>query len=560
MLLLNKTLMKLARGSWPWILAIAGVGFLTLMGTTALAEIIAGFLGDLFQPQTALATAGSAVLAAGFTFLMQLLKGLLEYKAAARARESMRRQIFSKVLELDAGGIEKIGPVSAITASVDAVEQMQAYVSSYFPSLIYSAAAPVYLFFHLKKVSLPVAALVLAVALVLFPVNDLFCRRIEEIRKGYWKSLDDMTGYYMDSLRGLTTLKLFDRDREHSRILGEKADILNQKHQPVHEDQFHLLFGDRADDLWGHRGRAGRFRPGDRPGDITIAQGLVVLMLAYSYFSSAQRLMSASRSALTAISAAGKVEEILDMDTSRPCDRPLPADPVGFDGIRMEHVSYGYEGRSRALNDVSLAIPRGAVAAFPGFFVSLARILILVCAGVLTARGTDDPVGTIEFRDVTFAYPGTDKNILEHFSYTVRKGDRVGIAGESGAGKSTILRLLLRFYAPTAGEIRINGIPLEQISFAELHRRIAFLEQDTYLFDATIAENIGIARALLRDPGACLMDEPSSALDALHERELLHTLETEYAGKTLSLISHRQSTLAGCTRLLKMEQGKAIPQ
>lgn len=228
MLLLNKTLMKLARGSWPWILAIAGVGFLTLMGTTALAEIIAGFLGDLFQPQTALAIAGNAVLAAGFTFLMQLLKGLLEYKAAARARESMRRQIFSKVLELDAGGIEKIGPVSAITASVDAVEQMQAYVSSYLPSLIYSAAAPVYLFFHLKKVSLPVAALLLAVALVLFPVNDLFRRRIEEIREGYWKSLDDMTGYYMDSLRGLTTLKLFDRDREHSRILGEKADILNQ--------------------------------------------------------------------------------------------------------------------------------------------------------------------------------------------------------------------------------------------------------------------------------------------------------------------------------------------
>lgn len=111
-----------------------------------------------------------------------------------------------------------------------------------------------------------------------------------------------------------------------------------------------------------------------------------------------------------------------------------------------------------------------------------------------------------------------------------------------------------------AGEIRINGIPLEQISFAELHRRIAFLEQDTYLFDATIAENIGIARVLLRDPDVRLMDEPSSALDALHERELLHTLETEYAGKTLPLISHRQSTLAGCARLLKMEQGKAIPQ
>lgn len=99
-------------------------------------------------------------LAAIFTFLAQLLKGLLEYRTAAAARTSMRRMIFKKVLELDAGGIEKIGPVSAITASVDAVEQMQTYFSSYLPSLIYSVLAPIYLFFHLKDISLPVAALV----------------------------------------------------------------------------------------------------------------------------------------------------------------------------------------------------------------------------------------------------------------------------------------------------------------------------------------------------------------------------------------------------------------
>lgn len=166
-----------------------------------------------------------------------------------------------------------------------------------------------------------------------------------------------------------------------------------------------------------------------------------------------------------------------------------------------------------------------------------------------------------------------------------------------------MLRLLLRFYAPSSGHILINGIPLEQISFEELHRRIAFLEQDTYLFNATIAENIaiakpdaspeeirlaakragiadfidtlpdgyntdmgqmsarlsggerqriGIARILLRDPDVCLMDEPSSALDALHEKELLHTLQTEYTGKTLLLISHRASTLTGCNRILKI--------
>lgn len=196
-----------------------------------LVEIVEGFLGSLFQPQEILDTAWSAIgavfLAVVVTFLAQLAKGLLEYKAAAKARDSMRRRIFSKVLELDAGGIEKIGPVSAITASVDAVEQMQTYFSSYLPSLIYSLVAPIYLFFHLKDISLPIAVLLLVVSLLLLPLNNLFRRRIEEIRKTYWRSLDDMTGYYMDSLRGLTTLKLFDRDREHSRILGEKADMLN---------------------------------------------------------------------------------------------------------------------------------------------------------------------------------------------------------------------------------------------------------------------------------------------------------------------------------------------
>lgn len=87
MLLLNKTLLRLARGLWQWILAIAAVSFLTLVGTTALAEIVSQFLGSLFEPQVVLSTVKSAVgaafLASVFTFLAQLVKGLIEYKTAA---------------------------------------------------------------------------------------------------------------------------------------------------------------------------------------------------------------------------------------------------------------------------------------------------------------------------------------------------------------------------------------------------------------------------------------------------------------------------------------------
>lgn len=335
----------------------------------------------------------------------------------------------------------------------------------------------------------------------------------------------------------------------------------------------------------------------------------------------------------------------------------------GAGNRKMEDVMQANRQVNKAA--FGLTLHRQTIASFPNFFIYLARILILVCAGYLASKGIDHPVGTIaisftataslsssfsltfvvtslleaygaaerifkiedtlpqteepetpvicgeietiEFKDVTFAYPNAERRILDHFNYVIHKGDQIGIAGESGAGKSTLLRLLLRFYAPSEGQILINGIPLNQISFSELHQRIAFLEQDTYLFDMTIAKNIGIAkpeasmeeikdaarragiaefidtlpdgydtdmgqmsarlsggerqrigiaRILLRNPDICLMDEPSSALDALHEKELLHTLKTAYAGKTLLLISHRGSTLTGCNRILRAEDLK----
>ena len=275
-----------------------------------------------------------------------------------------------------------------------------------------------------------VALLLLAVSLVLLPVNNLFRCRIEQIRKTYWKSLDDMTGYYMDSLRGLTTLKLFDRDREHSRILGEKADILNKNINCFMKINFTsflvteaLIYAALVIALVDSCVRITK-------GSITISQALIVLMLSYSYFSSAQQLMSASHSALTAISAAGKVEEILDTDTTRPFAPSLPEDKEHFNGIRMEHVSYGYEGRARALQDVSLTIPKGSV---------------------------------------------------------------VALVGLSGCGKSTTASLLMRFCDAAAGHIYMDGKDYHSMKPEELRKHIAMVPQQVNLFSGTIRENLLLA-------------------------------------------------------------------
>lgn len=547
MLLLNKTLLRLARGLWQWILAIAAVSFLTLVGTTALAEIVSQFLGSLFEPQVVLSTVKSAVgaafLASVFTFLAQLVKGLIEYKTAAKARSTMRKTIFSKVMELDAGGIEKIGPTSAITAAVDAVEQIQAYFSSYLPSLIFSVIAPIYLFFHLKNISLIVAVLLLFVSLILFPLHNVFRGKIEALRKTYWRSLDDMTGYYMDGLRGLTTLKLFDRDREHSRVLGEKADVLNKNINAFMKINFTSFLVTELLIYAAITVSLVICITGMRNGDITIAQALTVLMLSYSYFSAIRQLMSASHSALTAISAAGKVEEILQTDTSRPYNPELPADPEHFDGIRMEHVSYGYEGRSRALQDVSLTIPRGS---------------------------------------------------------------SVALVGLSGCGKSTAASLLMRFCDPDQGTIFIEGKEYRSVTPQQLRTNIAMVPQQVNLFSGTIRENLlladpnandeklkealseaglgsflkmlpkgldsdvgnagaalsggqrqkmGIARALLSEAQYMIFDEATSSVDPQSEREIWETIGRLSKTRTLIIISHRMSTIQNANCIYVLEKG-----
>ena len=315
-----------------------------------------------------------------------------------------------------------------------------------------------------------------------------------------------------------------------------------------------------------------------------------------------------------------------------------------------------------------LTLHQQAVSSAPTFFVYLARILIVAVASWLAAGGAQNPVGTvvisfvatasfsstqslttvisslletyaaaerlfliedavpqvvepenpqpigpvseIRFEQVRFRYPGAPSYALDGFDLHIRAGETVGIVGESGIGKSTILRLLLRFWDPAAGKICINGVSLRDVSLSELYGRIAVLEQDTFLFDASIAENIalgrpqasmeeiiraarqagvhdfisalpdgyqtqmgqmgarlsggerqriGIARVMLQDPEVLVMDEPTSSLDALHEKELLATLHRYYTDKTVLIVSHRMSTLAGCDRVIRLEGGKAVP-
>lgn len=218
-----------------------------------------------------------------------------------------------------------------------------------------------------------------------------------------------------------------------------------------------------------------------------------------------------------------------------------------------------------------------------------------------------DKIEKIEFDHVSFRYHENSPYLLKDCSFILNKGDKIGIAGQSGIGKSTLIRLLLRFWDVEQGEIRINDIPIKQISLKSLHQRITVLEQNTLLFDDTIQANIalgkpdasyediekaakragihdlilslpkgyqtkmgqmndrlsggerqriGIARTLLMEPDVLVMDEPTSNLDVLNEKGLLEVLGKEYQDRTFLLVSHRRSSFTKCQKIFNIKDGK----
>ena len=213
-------------------------------------------------------------------------------------------------------------------------------------------------------------------------------------------------------------------------------------------------------------------------------------------------------------------------------------------------------------------------------------------------------IDKIEFINVSFSYPEINRKIIENMNLTINFKDEIGLVGESGIGKSTLIRLLLRFYDVTSVQILINGIDIKEYSLQDLRQRIGTLEQDTFLFNDSIAANIalgkpkatkeeivkaaqmagiheliislpeqydtmmgelqnrlsggekqriGIARVLLVDPDFLVMDEPTSSLDVINEKGLLKTLAEQFENKTWLIVSHRPSSLTGCDRVIKLE-------
>ena len=475
-------------------------------------------------------------------------RAMVAHRTAAMVQLELRKRLYARVAALGPSyfGLERTGAV--MISMIDGVEQLETYFGEYLPQLLVSFITPIVVLVLLAFLDFPVSALMFAFAMFTLFAPAVFQRWDAKSSMRRSKAYRGFAAEFLDSVQGLATLKAFGRSTERGRLLAERA------HEVFRSTMWVLATNSLTRGLTDTGiavGSAAVLAFGAwrvTQGQMSLDVLLVVLMMGIEVFRPQRDLRALLHNGMMGRAAADDIFTVLN---AHPKVEP-PAAPVELDG-------------------------------------PLAPV--------------------VEFDDVSFAYPGGRRAAHRRLSFRVEPGERVGFVGESGAGKSTIVRLLLRFYDPDEGAVRVGGHDLRALRPDDVYRNVAVVNQDTYLFHGTVEENlrfgrpdatgeeieaaahaanahefisrlpqgydsvigergirlsggqrqrIAIARALLRDAPILILDEALSAVDAENEAVIQSALDRLMQGRTTLIFAHRLSSVIGADRILVLDHGSIV--
>ncbi len=548
----DKRLWQLTRGLRGWI------GFSILLGLAASVVGIARFalLGVLLSHVFNGAGFAAVALPAAGVAAAVLLRGIVDHhrtmishRTATLVQEELRGRLYDKIAELGPAWFagERTGGV--MLSVVDGVEQLQTFFGQYVPQLCIAVLTPLAIFAFIAFWDVPVAAVMLVFALFTLVAPAVFIHVERRSSHGRQGALKAFGSEFLDGVQGLPTLKAFGQSAAYGRRLADRA-------RELCDSSLRVL-------------STGVMTRGITDCGVAIGAAAALALAAWRVSHGEMSIQ-----ALLIVLMAGT--EVF---------RPLR-------DLRMV-LHQGMLGQSAAA----------------GINALLATEPLVPAGSAAPARSSAPLLPTIAFEDVRFAYPGGRGDAHDGLSFTVAAGEKIGIVGPSGSGKSSVARLLLRLFDPQQGTIRIGGHDLRTLNPETVRGMIAVVHQDTYLFHGTVEENLrlgkpdadheeleaaardanahdfiaalpqgyataigergvvlsggqrqrlAIARALLRDAPILILDEALSSVDAENEAVIQQAIDRLSSGRTTLILAHRLSSVIGADRILVLDHGRVV--
>lgn len=561
---INKKLLRYVKTMYLYIVIVGILGLLTALCIVAQAHFIAQIINGAFLLKQSLPILqGAFIILLGVLLIRALLiwgGEVITNAVSCRVKSDLRGRLFSYLFKL--GPLYTRGERSGeiVNTSADGVETLDAYFIQFFPQLTTTLIIPAVVLIAVFKFDL-LSGIVLLLTWPILPIfMILIGMQANAMTKKRWQILSQLSAHFLDVLQGLTTLKLFGRatvqEETIRRVSEQYGDITMKVLRVAFLSSFVMEMGATLSTAIVAVEVGLRLLYGGIP----FSSALFILLLAPEFYLPLRSLGTQFHASMDSAASAERIFDILET--------PLPTQTQD-------------------------AVPMGE----PG------------------ARKVTPPLlfsGQLAFQDVHYSYPSTEegqttRKALQGISFSVQPGQRVAFVGTSGAGKTTIASLLLRFMEPTSGTIAIDDRPIQQLSAQEWRKMVAWQPQHPYVFNTTIAENIrlgradapmedvikvaqaadmhdfiqtlpqgydtiigergtrlsggqvqrlSLARAFLKDAPILIVDEATSTLDIESEARVFQTIDKVLKDRMVLIIAHRLNTIQDADQIIVLQEGR----
>lgn len=523
---------------YQWLMLVLNILLITVL-TWLLAALLSG---AQLSSGAIVIVIGTAVLVIVLRHYLGILAAISSERASHAVKQQLREKIYRKLLSLGGSYHERVSTSEIVQVSVEGVDQLETYFSSYLPQFFYSMLAPVTLFVALVFVNWK-AAVVLFVCVPLIPISIAAVQTFaKKLLSRYWGQYTSLGDHFLENLQGLTTLKIYQADERQQRIMNEEAEKFRRITMKVLTMQLNSI---TIMDLVAFGGAAlgiGIAVWELHSGTITLQAALMTILLAAEFFLPMRTLGSFFHIAMNGMAASDKIFRLIELPAEKSGEQALV--PMPFP-ITFANVSFSYDGERTVVSDLNMHLPQGSFTAIVG------------PSGCGKSTSAALLMGELDGYDGAICFG-------EQEGRTLREADRLRfitrVTHQAYLFSATV-RENLRLAKKDVDDAELWAV-LEQVRLADFLRGEqgldTMLKEQGSNFSGGQRQRLALARALLHDSPVYIFDEATSNIDVESETLIMEVIETLAKTKTVLLITHRLANVVHADQIYVMEAGAIV--